>query len=201
MRGHEDQQRCRKHRESAESPVAQLCDGDWIREPEREAKHHRDWAGDWADADDWDADDRPERTQKRKRPPNDSLHEWAERLARDGCRVKLVVNAAMAGEALQIYTRNHYLARLYRLGVEVIPHARLYGSDADCVYFQNTLTDEPVIFDDIDTLVLSLGQQAESQLENELLLAGIEAVTIGDCVLPRTAEEAIYEGLQTAINL
>jgi hypothetical protein len=125
----------------------------------------------------------------------------AERLARDGCRVKLVVNAAMAGEALQIYTRNHYLGRLYSLGVEVVTHARLYGSDGDCVYFQNTLTEEPVIFDQIETLVLSMGQRAESHLENELRLAGFDPVTIGDCVLPRTAEEAIFEGLQTAMSL
>lgn len=125
----------------------------------------------------------------------------AERLARDGCQVKLVVNAALAGEALQIYTRNHYLGRLYHLDVEVITHARLYGSDGDSVYFQNTLTDEPVIFDGIETLVLSLGQQAESHLENELRLARFDPVTIGDCVLPRTAEEAIFEGLQCAMNL
>ena len=125
----------------------------------------------------------------------------AERLAGDGCRVKLVVNAAMAGEALQIYTRNYYLGRLYKLGVEVVTHARLYGSDGDCVYFQNTLTDEPIIFDTIDTLVLALGQQAESQLEIELRAAGIDPLTIGDCVVPRTAEEAIFEGMQTAMNL
>ena len=125
----------------------------------------------------------------------------AERLARDGCQVKLVVNAAMAGEALQIYTRNHYLGRLYSLDVEVITHARLYGSDGDSVFFQNTLTDEPVIFDGIETLVLSLGQRAESHLEKELRQAGFDPVTIGDCVLPRTAEEAIFEGLQCAMKL
>jgi len=125
----------------------------------------------------------------------------AERLASDGCRVKLVVNSALAGEALQIYTRNYYLGRLYRLGVEVVTHARLYGSDGDCVYFQNTLTDEPIIFDAIDTLVLAMGQQAESQLEVELRVAGIDPLIIGDCVVPRTAEEAIFEGMQTAMNL
>jgi NADPH-dependent 2,4-dienoyl-CoA reductase/sulfur reductase-like enzyme len=125
----------------------------------------------------------------------------AERLASEGCRVKLVVNAALAGEALQIYTRNYYLGRLYKLGVEVVTHARLYGSDGDCVYFQNTLTDEPIIFDTIDTLVLAMGQQAESQLEIELRAAGIDPLTIGDCVVPRTAEEAIFEGMQTAMNL
>ena len=125
----------------------------------------------------------------------------AERLASDGCRVKLVVNAALAGEALQIYTRNYYLGRLYKLGVEVVTHARLYGSDGDCVYFQNTLTDEAIIFDTIDTLVLAMGQQADGQLEIELRAAGIDPLAIGDCVVPRTAEEAIFEGMQTAMNL
>ena len=119
----------------------------------------------------------------------------AERLARDGCRVTLAVNAAMAGESLQIYTRNHYVARLYRLGVEIVPHARLYGSDAGTVYLQNTLTDEAMVIEGIDTLVLSLGQQAYNPLESGLLAAGIETRVIGDCLLPRTAEEAVYEGM------
>ena len=120
----------------------------------------------------------------------------AERCARDGCRVTLAVNAAMAGESLQIYTRNHYVARLYQLGVDILLHARLYGSDAGTVYLQNTLTDEPMVLEGIDTLVLSLGQQAYNPLETALQECGIEPIVIGDCLLPRTAEEAVYEGLQ-----
>jgi 2,4-dienoyl-CoA reductase-like NADH-dependent reductase (Old Yellow Enzyme family) len=122
----------------------------------------------------------------------------AEKLARDGCRVRLVVNAALAGESLQIYTRNHYVGRLYSLGVEIVTHARLCGSDDRSVYFQNTLNDEAMIFEDIDSLVLSLGQRAENRLEEELQSAGVDPVVIGDCLLPRTAEEAIYEGLVAA---
>lgn len=119
----------------------------------------------------------------------------AEMLARDGCRVRLAVNAALAGESLQIYTRNHYVGRLHRLGVEIITHARLYGSDPGCVYLQDTLTDEAIVIEDVDTLVLSLGQQSCNELEQELQQAGIEASVIGDCLLPRTAEEAVYEGM------
>ena len=120
----------------------------------------------------------------------------AERCARDGCRVILAVNAAMAGESLQIYTRNHYVGRLYQLGVDILPHARLYGSDAATVYLQNTLTDEAIVLEDIDTLVLSLGQQAYNPLETALQERGITPLVIGDCLLPRTAEEAVYEGMQ-----
>lgn len=119
----------------------------------------------------------------------------AERLARDGCRVRLAVNAAMAGETLQIYTRNYYLGWLYKFGVEILTHLRLCGSDGSSVYLQNTLSDEAVVFEDVDTLVLSMGQEPENKLELALSGSGIEAVVIGDCLLPRTAEEAVYEGL------
>ncbi|MCP4767731.1 MAG: FAD-dependent oxidoreductase [Gammaproteobacteria bacterium] len=122
----------------------------------------------------------------------------AEKLARDGCRVRLLVNGPLAGESLQVYTRNHYVGRLYRLGVEIIPHARLYGSDDGAVYFQNTLTEEAMIFEGVDSLVLSVGQRARNSLERELQAAGIESLSIGDCLLPRTAEEAIYEGMTAA---
>jgi 2,4-dienoyl-CoA reductase-like NADH-dependent reductase (Old Yellow Enzyme family) len=122
----------------------------------------------------------------------------AEKLARDGCRVRLLVNGPLAGENLQVYTRNHYVGRLYRLGVDIVPHARLYGSDDGTVYFQNTLTDEAMIFEGIDSLVLSLGQRANNSLQRELQESGIESLSIGDCLLPRTAEEAIYEGLTVA---
>jgi len=119
----------------------------------------------------------------------------AERLAKTGCSVTLCVNAAMAGETLQIYTRNHYVGRLHNLGVTIRTHARLFGADEDSVYLQDTLTDAPIIEEGVDTLVLSLGHLAEDKLENRLVEAGIDCVAIGDCVVPRTAEEAVYEGL------
>ena len=125
----------------------------------------------------------------------------AEKLARDGHRVRLLVNGPMAGESLQVYTRNHYVGRLYSLGVEIVPHARLYGSDDTTVYFQNTLTAEAMIFEEVDSLVLSLGQKPRNELERELDAAGIQSRSIGDCLLPRTAEEAIYEGLTAAMEI
>ena len=119
----------------------------------------------------------------------------AEQLASEGSRVRLVVNAAMAGESLQLYTRNHYVARLYRLGVEILPYLRLFGSDGRTVYLQNTLSDEAVILEDVDSLVLSLGHQACNSLETDLLQRGIVPRVVGDCLLPRTAEEAVYEAM------
>jgi 2,4-dienoyl-CoA reductase-like NADH-dependent reductase (Old Yellow Enzyme family)/thioredoxin reductase len=119
----------------------------------------------------------------------------AERLCRDGCAVTLCTNAALAGETLQLYTRNHYVGRLHKLGVAIRTHVRLYGADGDSAYFQDTLSDEPVVIEGVDTLVLALGHQAETALEAELDGLPLEVLSIGDCVAPRSAEEAVYEGM------
>ena len=118
----------------------------------------------------------------------------AEQLAQAGSSVTLCTNAAMAGETLQLYTRNHYVGRLHKLGVIIRTHARLFGVDGDTAYFQDTLTQEPILFEGVDSLVLSLGHTAVNDMSDKLYDAPFEVISIGDCVSPRTAEEAVYEG-------
>ncbi|MOA53272.1 hypothetical protein D3C78_1767100 [compost metagenome] len=68
------------------------------------------------------------------------------------------------------------------------------------MYLQHTASGEPMIFEDIDTLVLCQGHQPVDTLVDEL--SGLVQVKrIGDCLAPRTAEEAIYEGLKVAWTL
>lgn len=119
----------------------------------------------------------------------------AEMLAGAGAQVTLCVNAEMAGETLQLYTRNHYVARLRRLEVDIRTHLRLFGADAETAYFQDVLTGEPVIFEECDTLVTSLGHASVDELAAELKAAPFDVRLIGDALAPRTAEEAVYEGL------
>lgn len=118
----------------------------------------------------------------------------AERLATAGSGVTLCTNAAMAGETLQLYTRNHYVGRLHKLGVTIRTHARFFGIDDDAAYFQDTLTRDPIVIEDVDTVVLALGHAANNHLWADLEELGIDIHRIGDCVSPRTAEEAVYEG-------
>ncbi|MFT5111946.1 MAG: 2,4-dienoyl-CoA reductase-like NADH-dependent reductase (Old Yellow Enzyme family) [Parasphingorhabdus sp.] len=118
----------------------------------------------------------------------------AERLALAGCSVTLCTNAAMAGETLQLYTRNHYVGRLHKLGVSIRTHARFYGVDNDTAYFQDTLTQDPIVLNNIDTVVLSLGHSSVNNPGQLLHNAPFSVKLIGDCVSPRTAEEAVYEG-------
>ncbi|WP_263147206.1 FAD-dependent oxidoreductase [Pseudomonas sp. RIT-PI-AD] len=121
----------------------------------------------------------------------------AERLTRDGHRAQLAVNGTHCGENLPLYVRDHMVGELHRLGIAITPYARLYGCDDSTVYMQHTASGEPLIFEDIDTLVLCQGHQSVDSLAGEL--EGLVAYQrIGDCLAPRTAEEAIYEGLKAA---
>jgi 2,4-dienoyl-CoA reductase-like NADH-dependent reductase (Old Yellow Enzyme family) len=124
----------------------------------------------------------------------------AEKLALQGSKVTLAVNGLCAGEMLQSYVRDTSAGRLHRLAVSIVPYARLFGCDDDTVYMQHSVTDEVIMFEQVDTLVLSLGHQRADQLAPAL--EGLAPIyTIGDCLAPRTAEEAILEGLQVGFEL
>jgi pyruvate/2-oxoglutarate dehydrogenase complex dihydrolipoamide dehydrogenase (E3) component len=125
----------------------------------------------------------------------------AEKLAREGSQVRLCVDGEMAGQNLQKYLRWHWAGELHKLDVEVVSYARLFGADGDTAYFQHTLSGEPIICENMDTLVIAQGHQPVITLEQELADSGVEVVLVGDCLSPRSAEEAVYEGLMAARNL
>jgi pyruvate/2-oxoglutarate dehydrogenase complex dihydrolipoamide dehydrogenase (E3) component len=153
----------------------------------------------------------------------------AEKLALDGCHVRLAVSGTHAGQNLQMYIRDNWAGKLHRLGVKVIPYARLYGADEDTAYFHHMASGDPIVCEGMDTLVLAQGHQPAIALEESLrgrdleihlvgvdtlVLAqghqpaialeeslrgrGLEIHLVGDCLSPRTVEEAIYEGLMVA---
>jgi 2,4-dienoyl-CoA reductase-like NADH-dependent reductase (Old Yellow Enzyme family)/thioredoxin reductase len=122
----------------------------------------------------------------------------AQLLASARHEVTLAVNGYAAGEMLQQYVRDEALSALSKAKVRVIPMVRPYGMDEDTVYLQHTVSDEPIVLEDISGVVLSCGHQAAGDLFTQLSEAGIAATPIGDCVTPRSVEEAVLEGLTTA---
>ncbi|MGY2361720.1 oxidoreductase [Pseudomonas azotoformans] len=124
----------------------------------------------------------------------------AERLVRAGHQVQLAVNGTHCGENLPLYVRDQMAGELHRLGIPIIPYARLYGCDDTTVYLQHTASGEPMLLENIDTLVLCQGHQPVDTLGAELQ-GLVPFDRIGDCLAPRSAEEAIYEGLKVAWNL
>lgn len=122
----------------------------------------------------------------------------ANMLARQGRRVILTVTGFGPGEFLQQYVRGAMIAEAAALRVEIVPNLRLRGVDADTAYLQHTLTEQPVLIDDVAAVVLAQGHASVADL------AGIDGFpadrvhAIGDCVSPRTVEEAVLEGLSVA---
>jgi hypothetical protein len=88
----------------------------------------------------------------------------AEMRAENGFPVRLAVIGMAAGQAIPQYARDAWLGILHKLGVEVTTDLRPYGVDNDTVDFQHTLSQDPVIMKDVDTLVTSLGRTADARL-------------------------------------
>ncbi|GAB2176057.1 oxidoreductase [Dongia sp. agr-C8] len=125
----------------------------------------------------------------------------AEKLARAGCRVRLAVDGYMPGQRIHQYVRDNWWGELQKLNVEIIPLVRLYGIDGETVYLQHATNGEPIVLDDVNTVVASLGHERVDALADELDGWAGEVHMIGDCLTPRTAEEAVFEGLKVATEI
>jgi len=75
----------------------------------------------------------------------------------------------------------------------------VFGVDQDSVYLQHVSSDEPIICNEVDTLVTALGHGPETQLEESLNDWPGDKFFAGDCLSPRTAEEAVLEGLKAGV--
>ena len=117
------------------------------------------------------------------------------------CDVRLAVNGETVGYTVQNYLKYQLAGRLHAAGVEVIPYMRLIGADQDTVYLQHVVNAQPVLLEGVDTLVLASGHRGGLGLHDALVGEVPELYAIGDCLSPRTVEEAISEGLETAFLL
>ncbi|MDP9513291.1 FAD-dependent oxidoreductase [Pseudomonas protegens] len=121
----------------------------------------------------------------------------AERLVRAGHQVQLAVNGTHCGESLPLYVRDQMAGELHKLAIPITPYARLYGCDDSTVYLQHTASGEPMLLENVDSLVLCQGHQSVDDLGQQLK-GLVPFQRIGDCLAPRTVEEAIHEGLKVA---
>lgn len=120
----------------------------------------------------------------------------AELLTLRGCGVRLCVAGVTAAENVMPYVRDTLNARLFDIGVEVIPYVRIFGADKDSVYLQNIINEQPKVITDVDSVVSIGAPKPRLELETFLKKSPKDYHLIGDCLAPRTAEEAVYEGLE-----
>jgi 2,4-dienoyl-CoA reductase-like NADH-dependent reductase (Old Yellow Enzyme family)/thioredoxin reductase len=122
----------------------------------------------------------------------------AETLAAHGHAVTLAVAAVAIGESLHQYRRNLALQRLYRLGVEIRMHHELAGAAAGEVRLRNAFAPELEVTVAAETVVLALGRVPVDALAPDLRAAGLRVEEAGDCLSPRSLEEAVLEGTGAA---
>jgi hypothetical protein len=97
--------------------------------------------------------------------------------------------------------RDGAIARLFTLEVKTLPFMRLYGVDGRSAYFIHTAAQEPLVIENLDTVVTVYPGVPETALAAAAKPLCANVQIIGDAMSPRTAEEAVYEGLVAAINL
>ena len=119
----------------------------------------------------------------------------AELLASRGCTVTLAVASVSVGETVHQYRRNLYLQRLYRAGVTVLHHHELRGANDGAVVLANTFAPELETHITAELLVVALGRVPNDELAVELRAAGYTVEEAGDCLGPRSLEEAVLEGV------
>jgi 2,4-dienoyl-CoA reductase-like NADH-dependent reductase (Old Yellow Enzyme family)/thioredoxin reductase len=122
----------------------------------------------------------------------------AELLAGAGNEVTFAVASVAVGEAIHQYRRNLYLQRLYRAGVTILHHHRLTGASDGEVELTNVFAPERSTRLPADLLVLALGRVPEDDLAPALAAAGLRVEEAGDCLSPRSIEEAVLEGTLAA---
>jgi 2,4-dienoyl-CoA reductase-like NADH-dependent reductase (Old Yellow Enzyme family) len=120
-------------------------------------------------------------------------------LAQRGREVVLVESGACAGEALQQYVRDEMVKALARARVEVACFTRVFGVDSGAAYVQHVLTKETRELE-CGAVVSAGWRRGRSELLDALVTLGVNAVGIGDCMGPRSVEEAVYEGLLAAAD-
>ncbi len=115
-----------------------------------------------------------------------------------GRDVVLATGSVTPAETLHQYTRNLYIARLCRLGIDIRHYLDVVSAAEGRVTLRNILAEELETTVAADAVVLSLGRVPEDALGPALAERGVPVEEAGDCRTPRGIEEAILEGTLAA---
>ncbi len=123
------------------------------------------------------------------------------KMAEEGHQVTIVTPDPMVGKELQRTAADFPLRRrLRRLGVRFVLESALRAWSEQGALVQSLL-DASEQWLPADSLVISTTNVAEDSLTRELSGMDFEVKSVGDCVAPRTAPYAIYEGRAVGLVL
>ncbi|MEB2298849.1 FAD-dependent oxidoreductase [Lysinibacillus xylanilyticus] len=121
-------------------------------------------------------------------------------LAEKGCQVTLVTARLYIAEDVHQYLRNEYMKHLYEANIEMITHHDFGGISKDGIHMRNLFTHEKR-FINADHVILAVGRIPNTELFETIKNMAPYVAQIGDCLAPRTIEEATWEGLTTVTQI
>lgn len=127
--------------------------------------------------------------------------EAAIHLAEKGCEVTLITARLHVGEGVHQYLRNEYMKKLYGLNITLKAHHDFGGIKDGHVIVRNLFTHSIEEMDNYERIVLSVGRVPNVELYEEIKGLVPLVSQIGDCLAPRTIEEATLEGFLAALNI
>ena len=118
----------------------------------------------------------------------------AEHLADLGKQVTVITAGAGYGARITIYSMLAVRHRFRAKKIRVMALRAARAMEGSALVLEDLSTGEPERLEGVDSVVAAAGGVAEDRLYRELRGRVSDLRMVGDCVAPRTALEAIYEG-------
>jgi len=118
--------------------------------------------------------------------------EVALHLSENGCPVTIVEMLPKIGTRLESMTRKILLKKLTENNVQVMTKCKLSKVQDDGVVL--TGADDKEFFVGAERIVITIGNRPDNRLFDQIKPLGYEIHQVGDCLEPRSARAAIYEG-------
>ena len=106
----------------------------------------------------------------------------------------MATTAPYAGSNLQPMVWRVIYERLLNKGLEVSAFTEVVGLGEGSVRLRNTVTGQEESREGVDVVVFADNRRAVDGLYKELKGRVGELYAVGDCLAPRTVEQAMYEG-------
>jgi pyruvate/2-oxoglutarate dehydrogenase complex dihydrolipoamide dehydrogenase (E3) component len=113
-------------------------------------------------------------------------------LSEQGCPVTLVEMLPKMGNRLETMTRKLLLRKLKENHVRFMTECRLSRIQDEGVVV--TDKEDQELFLEAQRVVITIGNRPDNELYSQIEPSGFEIHQIGDCLEPRSAKAAIYEG-------
>ena len=118
----------------------------------------------------------------------------AEYIAQEGKRVTIATTCSYVGANIEHLTWRLLFERLMELDITMVPFTGFKEIRNGAVILYSTITRKETPLEGVDSVVFASTRRANDGLYHALKGKVSELHVVGDCLAPRTAERAIYEG-------